>query len=67
MAEISHSVNGGTPGAPGAPAAEIQKPSKLVFFIGVWEFDASDQGPVLNLSTGYPQANVDNLMGVWEF
>jgi hypothetical protein len=55
------------PARPVRQLPKSQKPSKLVFFEGVWEFDASDQGPVRNLSTGYPQANVDNLMGVWEF
>jgi len=47
-----------------APKSQI--PRKVVFFIGVWEFCTHRAIPGAQLSTGYPQLNVDNYCGVWE-
>ena len=48
-ASVNRKINGGFPpfvrertpaGAPGEQLAETQNPRKVVFFWGVWEFDA---------------------------
>ena len=65
MAEISHSVNGGTPGAPGASSSQNTKPPNTAIYnrsLGV----LSCPGARWYLSTGYPQLNVGNYGGVWE-
>jgi len=68
MADFRHSSVEYSPGR--ALRANCQLPKSLIYWeslVGVWEFHASDQGPVRPLSTGYPHLTVDNSSGVWEF
>jgi len=72
MADFCHSILSGTPGAPPVVKRHRQMKSQktgiLLGSLGVSDLTSSRAaGPVRNLSTGYPQINVDNLIGVWEF
>ena len=71
MAVFRQTILSGTPGAPPVvkPHRQMksQKTGILLGSLGVSGLTSSRAaGPVRNLSTGYPQLNVDNC-GVWEF
>lgn len=60
------STSTGTPGArPVRKPAHKKWQKGLVFYKGVWEFRRA--APGRDLSTGYPQFNVDNPREFWSF
>jgi len=68
MAENSHSsVEKFTRARPVLQLPLKQKSQKTGILLGSLGVSVVPQGPVPNLSTGYPQPNVDNPSGVWEF